>query len=336
MFFSFAEEYKLPDISGVVDFSYVYRSVSDSVFENSYFPGFEDTEHSHGGFNRQSGFNLNYIEIKGKYQIEDNVSFKSVFHISENSFNVDEAFLKWKKEIFYIKGGKFRSSAGIMNSLHQHQLFFTNMPLIYTLFFSEHGLIEKGIEIAGKTDRLEAGFELLNGDNPQSFGYTDRPSLFVLWLKDKLYGIRYGFSALKGKKAFHHETVTQTGDTTIYMAEITAQIKKLKLQGEVAYRTIEDHLKYKQAGYYIQAVYMVSEKVNAGFRYDNLFENSINENKITGTLEKYSVGLNIFPQHNIKLRVQYSLDCTRYIDGLVKNIDEFTVEMTILLGSHHH
>ena len=341
------------EISIIPDFSYIYRDISDRKYENLEVPGFS-LEENH----KESGFRLNYVEIKLNYHLPYETTFYSTFHITEEQTEIDEIYLRKKIQNLSLKGGKFRSSIGIINSRHQHFWFFSQIPLIYQLLFSEHGLTEKGVGIEGRFNMLTAGAEILNGENEISFGYQaidkygideeKRPSLYTLYLKTDLNVGRqkyhFGISYLKGKRRKNEDEVI-SGNTQIYGLEFMfKRDKKTKIQGEYFFREIEGKMYYpnyqnlskKQSGFYIQAVHYLNKKIGIGLRYDNINRNKINGKKLTQNLEKYSFCVNYLPVDHIKIRIGYIYNNYGKIDGSKKDFNEFIAEITLFLGKHKH
>ncbi|SNZ06127.1 Phosphate-selective porin O and P [Persephonella hydrogeniphila] len=346
--FAYAEE----SIVFIPDFFYKYRDISDSRYEELSIPGFFHGENHR----KESGFNLNYIEVKIEYPLPHRIELSSVLHITEDSTEIDELYIKKLSDFFSIKGGKFRSSIGIMNSKHQHDWFFTDPPLIYELLFSEHGLTEKGIGIEGKWNVVRGGVEILNGENKNSFGYdpipeynvdeVKKPSLYTFYLKTKFKRKRqvyyFGLSYLRGKRREKGEEIL-SGETKIYGFEWLFKFSDIKMQGEYFYRDIDGYsytergtVSKRQSGYYLQSIYEFTQKVSGGLRYDKLDKNKINGKNITGVLEKYSVCFNYFPVKEIKIRLGYSYNNSYRIENKKKRFNEFTLEMTIFLGKHIH
>jgi len=346
--FAYSEE-----ISIIPDFSYIYRDLSDRKYEELEVPGFS-LENDH----KESGFRLNYVEIKLNYHLPYETTLLSTFHITEESTEIDEIYLYKKIKNLSLKGGKFRSSIGIINSRHQHFWFFSQIPLVYQLLFSDHGLTEKGVGIEGRFNVITAGAEILNGENNNSFGYKGinrynideekRPSLYTFYLKTDMnvgkQKYHFGISYLKGKRRKNEEEVI-SGNTQIYGLEFMfKKDKKTKIQGEYFFREIDGKMYYpyyqnltkKQAGFYIQAVHYLNEKIGIGLRYDGINKNKLNGKKLTQNLEKHSFCINYLPSEHIKIRIGYIYNSFGKIDGSKENFNEFIAEITLFLGKHEH
>ena len=87
---------------------------------------------------------------------------------SETAVELEEAYLQTLGlgEGLTIKGGRFYSGLGYLNSVHDHAHDFTDVPLVYAGLFGNH-LLDSGMQLRwlAPTDiYLELGAELLRGD----------------------------------------------------------------------------------------------------------------------------------------------------------------------------
>ena len=349
----FAEGKTYPEILLIPDFSYVYRNISDELYKNLYIPGLleEITHIEHSEYNGKRGFNFNYLETRVE-QTLNGFHFYSIFHLTENSFNIDEIYLEKYIKNLKLKGGKFRSEIGILNVKHQHAWFFIDFPLIYKVFFGNHGLTEKGIHIDWFSKVSKLGIELLQGENENSFGYksipelgipeSQPPSLISLFTKIKFNNLTGSLFYLHGKRRNDNDIV-ETGTTNLIGVGIQSD-KPLYIKTELFYRKIsgtfynpeETSFNKKQAGYYFQIIIPLNKYFLSGFRYDNIFKNSLNSNSLTGNLEKYSFGINYFPKPDFKIRFQISKDRSSFIGEKRKELIQITGELTLFIGSHSH
>ena len=173
----------IPDISLVLDASYVDRNVKDAEVGHLEVPGIAHGllgSHSHGDsnhatYNAENGFNLNYAELVLSSSVEPFFTMDGVFHFSENGVEIEELYFT-SNALGYgtkVKGGKFNSNFGYLNEQHHHAWDFADMPLVYEAFLGMHGINEKGAQIqwtAPTPFYLMAGFEVLQGENEQMFG----------------------------------------------------------------------------------------------------------------------------------------------------------------------
>lgn len=211
---TFDQSKYIPDISAILDFSYVNNSVKDDEITHLELPGVAHGllgEHSHGDsnhatYNAKNGFNLNYVELVLSSSVDPFLSMDAVFHFSEHGVEVEEAYFTTTALGHGIRarGGKLNSNFGYLNAQHHHYWDFGDMPLVYEAFLGMHGINELGGQIqwtAPTPFYLMAGFEVLQGTNEQMFGNesvdieefsgveedkikgTSAPSLYVGYVK---------------------------------------------------------------------------------------------------------------------------------------------------------
>lgn len=170
----FSQARFVPDISLILDTSYMFRDIDNDSFAELKIPGFISSGgHNHGGM--QNGFNLNYGELAIGASVDPFLDLFSVFHLTQNEFEIEEAFVTTRNLPYnlQIKGGRFFSSFGRINSQHAHFWDFSTQPLIYKKLLGDHGIQENGIQLnwVAPTDfYLLTGLEVLTGDNSNSFG----------------------------------------------------------------------------------------------------------------------------------------------------------------------
>ncbi|MDY0196140.1 MAG: hypothetical protein RBR33_08790, partial [Sulfurovaceae bacterium] len=153
---TFAQSKFMPDISLIMDMSYVNRSVKDDEAEHLEMPGVAHGllgSHSHGSdnhatYNASNGFNLNYAELVLSSSVDPFFTMDGVFHFSENGVEIEELYFTTTALGFgsRVKGGKFNSNFGYLNEQHHHYWDFADMPLVYESFLGMHGINEKGVQ----------------------------------------------------------------------------------------------------------------------------------------------------------------------------------------------
>lgn len=207
---SFEQSKYMPDISLILDASYVHRDADQDEVAHFELPGIAHGllgSHSHDGathatYNANEGFNLNYAELVMSSSVDPFFSMEAVFHLSEHGFEIEEAFFTSTalENGLRFKGGKFNSNFGYLNQQHHHVWDFADMPLVYESFLGMHGINEKGVQLqwtAPTPFYLMLGAEVLQGENEQMFGnatigdpenapiskYADAPSLYVAYAK---------------------------------------------------------------------------------------------------------------------------------------------------------
>ncbi|MCW8837103.1 MAG: hypothetical protein OQK11_00225 [Thiovulaceae bacterium] len=176
----------VPDISLVLDASYVDRNVKDHEVSNLELEGIahglygshSHGEHAHSSYNASNGFNLNYAELVLSSSVDPFFEMNGVFHYSEEGVEIEEAYVTSTALDYGLRArlGKFNSNFGYLNEQHHHSWDFNDMPLVYEGFLGMHGINEKGIQFqyTAPTDfYLMAGVEILQGDNEQMFGNSE-------------------------------------------------------------------------------------------------------------------------------------------------------------------
>lgn len=268
----------IPDISLIMDASYVDRNVKDDVVGHLEVPGVAHGllgSHSHGDdnhatYNAENGFNLNYAELVLSSSVDPFFTMDGVFHFSENGVEIEELFFT-SNALGYgtrAKGGKFNSNFGYLNEQHHHAWDFADMPLVYEAFLGMHGINEVGAQIqwtAPTPFYLMAGFEVLQGENEQMFGKEtigdvedpiaegkDGPTLYVGYVKASHdigdTTILGGLSYAQGESRIDHSEDEAphvfSGDAKLYGADFVVlhaldSYKSIKLQTEWLSRELD-------------------------------------------------------------------------------------------------
>jgi hypothetical protein len=269
----------IPDISLIMDASFVDRSIKDDEVAHLEVPGIAHGllgSHSHGDdnhatYNAQNGFNLNYAELVLSSSVDPFFTMDGVFHFSENGVEIEELFFTSNAlgHGTRVKGGKFNSNFGYLNEQHHHAWDFADMPLVYDAFLGMHGINEVGAQIqwtAPTPFYLMAGLELLQGENEQSFGKEtigdvedpiaegdDGVSLYVGYVKAShdignttLLG---GISYAQGESRIDHSTDEEnphafSGDAKLYGADFVvlhqlSSYSSIKWQSEYLQRELD-------------------------------------------------------------------------------------------------
>jgi len=170
----FSQAKFVPDISLILDGSYLHRNISDEQNAALLLPGFvESGEHSPP----LEGFNLNYAEITFYSIVDPYFELFAVCHLSPEHFHLEEAYWITKKlpAGFQLKAGKFLSSFGRINELHTHYWDFADRPLVHQAMFGHEGLNEIGARItwvAPTEIYLLLGGEMLMGEGEARFRRT--------------------------------------------------------------------------------------------------------------------------------------------------------------------
>lgn len=267
----FSQAKFVPDISLILDCSYLHRNVSDEEYAGHFLPGFvQSDEHpaSH------EAFNLNYAEITFYSVVDPYFELFAVCHVSEKHFHLEEAYWLTRKlpAGFQLKAGKFLSSFGRLNEQHAHYWDFADRPLVEQAFFGDEGLNEIGARatwVAPTDFFLFVGGEILMGENAASFGRTgfalpqqnvsvlsvSGPGLFTGYLKTSVdigeASVLTGLSAARGATRSDQQFSAGasggqaiSGNTTVLGGEFTVKytldaIRYLSFQSEYLWRNTE-------------------------------------------------------------------------------------------------
>ena len=253
-------ESMMPNISLIMDVSYVNRNIEDDEAAHLEIPGIahgilssdSHDEHSHSINNAKNGFNLNYAELLISDTIEEIIDVEAIFHFSPGKVEIDELYFS-SEALGYdskIKAGKFRSNFGYLNQYHHHAYNFSDTPLVYEAFLGSHGINETGVQLQWKAPTpfgLMLGVEVLQGENEQMFGNesmslpnsigsssttdiasTTAPSLYIAYVKTSFElgetDILAGLSYANGSSSINHideeEPAAFSGDSKLYGADL--------------------------------------------------------------------------------------------------------------------
>lgn len=257
----FAQPRMLPDLSLIVDFSYVSRNLTDKTYQDGFQPGFNHGllhrhhHNIHNPYNMERGFNLNYTELWMSQAVDPYFDLVGVFHFAGESVEVEEGYFRTRSLPFnlQVKGGKFYSKIGRLNEQHHHYWDFVDAPLIYWALFGDHNLLEKGLQVTWLAPTpffLMLGGEVFQGDNENNFnrnGFTvntkkdgsgqnievpdtKKPNLYTLFTKasfdlNNKTTILAGLSYMKGGTRIDHtedhNPHALRGTTEIYGVDLT-------------------------------------------------------------------------------------------------------------------
>lgn len=283
-----------PNISMVFN-TYAYSSnlTTDQVRSRS-IPGYTAT-----GLERRNGFNLEAAELALYAPVDPYFNLYATIPVTEDNTTVEEVYFVTTAlpQGHQIKGGKFKSGFGRLNSQHAHVWDFVDAPLPYRAFIGDEGFSEKGIQytyIPPLPFYTIVGVEALQGESDRLFG-ADAASgahAYTAFVKAS-FDIGDNSTVLFGPSVVTGKTKTSTvadnsdftGDTTLYGMELTYKWKPAKYQGfkvqsEYLYRTqfgqltdlgssLVERLDRNQDGLYFQGVYLWN-RWELGARYDTL------------------------------------------------------------------
>jgi len=347
--FCFGGQIFNPDISFILDNSYVGRSVEDEIFEELEIPGLYHPHHnfhahSHG-LNKNNGFNFNYGELYLYSPVDPYFDLHVVIPFSEEGLEIEEGYIVTRGLPFNLqfKMGKFRSSFGRLNVQHLHFWDFSNLPLVYKVFLGDDGLVEKGVNINWVLPfpfYLSLGLEVLQGENEQSFGIkgfsaesisvedAKVPNLSVGFLKNSFdignLSILTGLSFATGKSRISHlleeELHAFAGKTKIFGFDFTAKYfinsyRYLSFQGEFILR----NQKGKEYEYDGNQLYENSvSKVQGGFysqlvlRFTRRWRTGFQYNLINKNDVKVNDIRKDFPQHFLSYYAMLEFNPTEF------------------------
>lgn len=121
----------------------------------------------------EKGFGLGHTELTISANIDDSfygsASIALHEHDGETETELEEAFVETLGlgHGFTLKGGRFFSHFGYLNSQHEHAWDFADAPLVYAAMFGNH-LSDEGVQARwlAPTDMFfEVGVEITRGDN---------------------------------------------------------------------------------------------------------------------------------------------------------------------------
>jgi len=336
---SFSQKSYLPDIALIVNSSALGRNISNTDYSSYSIPGFvSDDSEKEIPFNQDRGFNLNYAEVAISSAVDPYFDAFAIFHMRSDEFEIDEAYVS-TRDLAYglkVKAGKFKSAFGRYNEKHQHAWDFSEQALVYNAFFGPEGIGDAGIQVqwVAPTDTyFMLGAEAMQGTNEQSFGYESANNLYNAYAKVSL-DISDDTSVLAGASILHGKN--PQGNTDIYATDLTLQTQlssysSLALQSEYIYRDKEQNFKnLKQDGMYAQLVYKYDQNYAAGIRYDVLMKN----NAGADNMDMYTGMLEYRPFEFSRLRLEYSLDKSKYFNGKQKDVQQLMLELNVAVGAH--
>ncbi len=254
---TFVQSQYMPDISLITDFSFVSRNKDQDELSalsvpgvtEAFFGDVHDEEHSHGTYNADNGFNLNYAELVLSSSVDPFFSLDAVFHFAEEGVDIEEAYFTTTAlgHGVRVRGGKFLSNLGRHNMQHHHFWDFSDAPLIYQGFLGG-ALNEKGLQVQYTPELSEyvmIGAEVLQGENEATFNNktqtftnddevkgADAPSLFVGYAKTSfdigettiLPGVSYAYGE---SRSYHLHDVNEeeafSGTSSLCNAELTVK-----------------------------------------------------------------------------------------------------------------
>jgi len=160
-----------PAISLILDGVY-YNEFSGHVEEPG---GFDDGHshdhgHGHGGHGMQEGFQMREVEFVFSSTVDPYFDAFVMFVFENGDIDLEEAFITTRAlpAGLQLKAGQFLSDVGYINKQHPHDWAFVDRPWMNEFLFSDHGLMETGMQLTWMPETrsyTRFGVELLNGDS---------------------------------------------------------------------------------------------------------------------------------------------------------------------------
>ncbi len=350
-----------PNISLVVNSFFYSSNISGAELLNRGIPGFTTA-----GIDRQKGFNLDSAELFIFAPVDPYFNLYANIPVTENGATVEEAYFITSSlpEGLQIKGGKFKSGFGRINSQHPHAWDFADLPIVYRAFIGGEGVTEKGIQLTYLPQLpvyMQLGVEALQGENEALFGPDAKsgPHAYGVFAKASFdFGddstILFGPSVLTGNTKTNSvaKGTEFTGTSTLYDIEFTykwkpSKVRSFILQSEYMLRDQKGDLlntalsavaplKRSQDGAYIQGIYQI-ERWRIGARYD-LLEIFKNQYLLSGSEQAFGEkpwratgDLEFNLTEFSRIRLQYNYDRSAS-DGRTNN--EVFVQLILGIGAH--
>ncbi len=319
----FSQAKFVPDISLILDFSYVTR---DDDYQDAI----------------PRGFNLNYIELAIGATVDPFFDLFTVFQFSAGKLEIEEAYVKTRSLPLglQLKLGQFLSSFGRLNSQHDHCWNFSDQPLVYRDFFGESNLDEKGVQlnwVAPLDVFLQAGLEILAGENKTSFGNIDGdPHLLVSFLKTSfdtgpvvvLAGVSYAGGTREKQPDDGEEITTMKTTSRIFGCDLTLKYlidsyRYLSLQTEYLSGKIDDESHF---GGYADLIWRYARRWRVGVRYDWFYFQDFSY--------ELSAMLEFSPSEFSRIRLQYAHDRSRELNANRIQVHEIVLQINLSIGAH--
>lgn len=350
-----------PNISLVLN-TFAYTSnLSEEELETRNVPGY-----SNAGIENRKGFNLDSAELFLFAPVDPYFNLYATIPVTEDGAEVEEVYFVTTSLPygFQIKGGKFKSSFGRINSQHPHAWDFVDIPLVYKAFSGDEGVTEKGAQLTYLPPLpfyTLIGVEVLQGENDILFGSDANPGphAYTLFAKASFdltdnSTILFGPSVMTGKTKTDSvaDDTEFRGTSTLYGFEFTykwkpSRNKGLAIQSEYMYRRqrgdledvvalTEDSLKRTQDGLYVQSIYQLG-RWRLGARYDilDLFKEDFilaGESRDFGDKPCRASGMLEFnPTEFSRIRLQYNHDRSARDE---RTNNEWFLQFVMGIGAH--
>jgi hypothetical protein len=290
------------------------------------------------------GLELHEAEL-GLQSIVDPYARADVFlSFGQEGVELEEGYLTFTSLPggFVTKVGKMRSSFGVVNTLHNHVLPWTDRPMVTeNLVGGEDGLSDVGVSVSRILPApgdvfLEGTAEVFRGESGDVFAsQRNRDVSFV----GRLRGYRdlsdstnldMGVSYARGHNELGSAFITQLYgmDATLRWKPLRRAIYHSVLARTELFWSDRDLLTNTQRafGFYTSADYRLNRRWTVGGRYDR----SGRAQEADMTDSGYSALLTYWPSEFSQLRTQYRY--ARYAEGVTGN--ELRFQLLFSLGAH--
>ncbi len=379
-----------PRMSVILDGNYYYDRAGGAgleIIEDALQPsqgGAED--HEHDGDDNANGFNLRETELVFSTTVDPYFDASAYLAVDDNGdVELEEAWFLTRALPggLQVRGGKFLSDFGYINTQHPHQWDFVDQNLAYLNLLGDHGLRDVGLQVSWLPELpwyTRVGIELLDGDQERVGTLVSDDELrAVAGLDDADNGPRlitgylevapdlgYNHALLLGASYLHarqHQEIRDDaltpqgleGDADLWGVELVYKydhpadygFRDFKLQGEYLYSSKDldvqsgpaanTSLELNTDGYYVQGLFGIAPRWQAGLRYDVL--GSTNEIRggpgvDLGDSSRLSAVMTWVPSEFSRLRLQWShSDILTAVDDS-ESFDAVYLQYLLSLGSH--
>lgn len=222
---------------------------------------------------------------------EGMISFAAHVYQGEQSLDVHEAYIKTSKLIprSKIRVGQFFLNVGRLNSIHQHDWPFIQVPLVQEVFFDSEGIIDSGLEWAwlaptpfflDVTMGLTSGWRITHSHGDEG----EKPKVPTHYLKAEFFqdlpkngGLLWGLNYL-GRKDANERWMWLTGAHAVAKWR-KAQFVRLQLQSEFWSRTLKPRARRSETelGGYFFGEFGFTHWLAASGRFDFLSNLSLKD-----------------------------------------------------------
>ena len=271
------------------------------------------------------------------------------FTFGETGVNLEEGYMTFTALPggFVSKVGKMRSRFGVVNTLHNEQLSWTDRPLVTdNLVGGEDGIDDAGLSLtrilpAPKGIFLEATGQVYRGDSGDVFQSRQRQDVsYVAHLRGyrditESTNFDLGFSFARG-----HNDIGSAFHTQLFAMDATYRWRPLRraiyhnflARTELVWSQ-RDQLSatllpetQRAFGFYTSADYRLGRRWTVGGRYDR----SGRARQASFTDSGFSAVLTYWPSEFSQVRGQYRF--TRYAEG--RNANELLFQFLFVMGAH--